>query len=268
MCTYMIGSHQCSFQMSTYMIGWQEYFVLKPFREVLFICTFSQTQTRTLIARMSSFTPEQENALSLQAQELLHYTKTKMGKDIQARAQKRINDLAAAQLAALEVAININNDKASAHVNAPAVKQNTRVPPAPVPPAQTNKPRKNNSSKPPVDGITWGQLEAIGLPGLEQHPKAPQREPLPPRKRSSPERAHVPWAIPTAPIPNTAGPIPKSVQLEWQRLTAIDPFPNTPICCCDSCPFTTGPLMLRRYNIMLAMMNLEDHLYYNGVMMP
>ena len=215
-----------------------------------------------------TLTPEQEHALRLQAEELLHYKKTKMGKDIQDRADKRINDLAAAQLAALGVAININNDKASAQVNAPAVKQNTRVPPPVPPPVQTNNsPRKNISSKRPVDGITWGQLEALGLPGLELPSKTPQHEPAPPRKRSSPEETgthapEVPWAIPTGPI------IPKSVELLWQRLTALDPFPNTPKCCCDTCPFTTGALMLRRYNIMLAMMNLEDHLYYTGVMMP
>lgn len=206
----------------------------------------------------------------------------KMGMDIRDRVKKRINELAAGQLAALEVAVALNNNNVSANKYKRAVAAAvSRAPATSVQSsscATTAEICKTSGSR--IHDLDAGQLAALGVAVAFNNDDVSANkhncEPLPPRKRHSPERVCeprpaesvpvatcVPWAMSTT----RTGPIPKSVELLWQRISAIDPFPNTPTCC-DTCPFTTGALMLRRYNIMIAMMNLEDHLYYNGTMMP
>ena len=97
----------------------------------------------------------------------------------------------------------------------------------------------------------------------------------PPPKRFSPPRAQdfalsydslpaVQARATAIPIPN-ATPIlvPKTIEELWARLAAqpMGGLPRAPECECPHCPYNCYPLMLRRYNIMLALMNLERHLY-------
>ena len=99
------------------------------------------------------------------------------------------------------------------------------------------------------------------------------RNPIP-DKRASPERAtglqppeppiptatYVPYAhqVPHAHAPR----IPQTIVSEWHRLTSVPlgAMPNTPPCMCARCPFTYGPPLQRRYNLLLAMINLENYL--------
>lgn len=281
---------------------------MKDFEKFLFPALFHKMAS-------NSFTSAQENYLRLQAQEFLHYKKVKLKKEIRDRVDKRVKNLAAKELATLGVALNNDNTShvcAPAHVPAAVVQTSSRSN------TSSSRQKTSTSKKLPVDGITWEQLEALGLPGMStndwhinehaaavdpvlatpvqtnahkttatasvsrgnpidlcnemptKHSLNPNRESPPPRKRhracqTQPEAAPIPWAIPTATY-TASTVVPKSIELLWKRVTAMDPMPNTPQCCA-TCPFTTGPPMLRRYNTMLAMMNLEDYLYFNGAMM-
>ena len=74
--------------------------------------------------------------------------------------------------------------------------------------------------------------------------------------------AAVPVATPADIDPARFFPIvPKTIQDLWQSVERM-PLPlESPRCTCKQCPYTSGPLMAQRYDLMQRLVELERQLY-------
>jgi hypothetical protein len=169
--------------------------------------------------------------IDLQAAELLHYKKLQLIAKVDQRIKSRCDSLQ----------------------HTPTRPTAESVPHAP-PPASTGRAPASASKRAPP-------------------PTSAQQEP--PAKRQSPDKvpvvAHaepVPVAIrvarraPTTTATYVRPRVPATLAQLYQRLDRQGlGLPNTPECPCYCCPFTTGPIMERRYHLMLALINAERFLY-------
>lgn len=232
-----------------------------------------------------------ETAALLQTKEFLHYKKLQMQKHVQERVDARVNDMSWdhwKQIVACGLPLKQDDDdppaKKTQHakyasVAAAATNCNPRVP-APAPLVKTpQKARKYNAKKPIdetyLDGDSESPSKCVKSMSRKRGP-TPTRTPKadPPPKRHSPEGAAMAHAEPL-PVARqllyTNGPltgtvprsVPQTIVQLWNRLD-VSERPNTATCACCRCPFTTGPPMHRRYNLMLALVNLENYLYYSS----
>ena len=183
-------------------------------------------------------------AIDLQAQELLFYKKIHMRNALAKRVNERVEKISASrpdshayaeQLAAREVLQHQHGQK----------KHNV----APVPVAVGQRPAKRSSTT----SLTTNPKRVS-----PERPSGHQIPPEPPIPTAT--ATYVPWA---RQVPHLHAPrIPQTIVSEWHRLTSVPlgAIPNTPTCMCACCPFTSGPPLQRRYNLLLAMINLENYL--------
>ena len=224
--------------------------------------------------------PEHEWHVDLQANEFLHYHKIQKTKEIVRRVAKRVHQISSSQ----NVWQNARDVPKSAAAAAAAVKPppsshvqtSVHTPkPNPSPSVQHASPHTHNHFK-----------NILTYPAKRTPPK--HHEPERPRKRHSPEgatRAAVSPAVPMTALPmaqpipmaqqvswantrtghvvQTPRVVPRTIEELWQRIASLPygAIPNTPQCMCPSCPFNAGAPMLRRYHLMLALVNLENHLW-------
>ena len=117
------------------------------------------------------------------------------------------------------------------------------------------------------DGASEAKRARSGNDPLASAHVIPVAKTVPP----PPPPTHQPAQTPQTPIvpaifaAANAGspPMPKSLELLWQQLEQMPRGgqPNPPLCPCPHCPYTTGPLMLQRYNLMIKLWFLEKSLY-------
>ena len=221
-----------------------------------------------------------------QSGEFLHYAKRKLSREVQLRVQNRVDNLARGQLhpscfpaGKQKSAVNPTSvcPPHSASV-APA----QQVCPAPTPPCPRIGGFKHD------DTIDWTHLDEVSPKETSSKcvqsmsrkrnttlsVKSEQRTP----KRVSPDRAlyvsavPVPMAIPLFSTPQPYRPplpyrqprqqFPQSIVDLWNRVD-VPGRKRTYPCSCPTCPYITGAPMSRRYACMVALVNIENWLYFN-----
>ena len=218
--------------------------------------------------------------LEEQAGEFLHYAKKQLSREVKLRVQNRVDKIARGLLQQQNIGKQNPVTKSR-----PAATKYIRQ--------KTNASSVCPPTSPRIGGfkhdntIDWTHLDDVSP--RETSSKCVQStsrkrtadttfvnsEQSTPPKRVSPDRslcAHavpVPMVIPlfTAPQRNlpykpTRGQCPQTIVDLWNRLD-IPGRNNTEICSCPACPYTTGAPLSRRFNLMVALVNLENWLWFN-----
>lgn len=219
-----------------------------------------------------------KEAEELQAGEYLYYTKKRMTAQAQKRVAARVAAIAAdtpsapswKQIVAAGLPKEMLDDceilEVKHEVAADEAARATGRKPAPRSPSYFDS--------------TWGGCESPRPKRAQSYsrkrsPSTPTPAPMPPPKRSSPEAVaanradmlpvakqvveHYPSAFPKYPLPK---PVPATIRELWQKVDLPgSPFDPAP-CVCPNCPYTTGAPMTKRWNLMVALVNLENFLWY------
>ena len=205
--------------------------------------------------------------------EFLHYQKLQLKKEIKDRTEARINKKSWQQSVAcalpLELPAHADAPTAAGHAESASAAAAAATPSHAPAPAPAPLPTAPAPAKQPID-CSHFIADSESCARCPVNPKSkrardvlstPKVEP-PTRKRASPEGGRILHAHAISiPVAQHYTGVPKTIEDLWHRLSSVPAMPNTARCTCAECPFKSGPPMLRRYHLMVALINLEKYLY-------
>ena len=137
----------------------------------------------------------------------------------------------------------------------------------PVQAASTNAHARNNNKK-QMDVEERSDENVISLMSSSDdedtmdYPDVDMTPAVPPAAPAVQTATPIPVAVPAQTV-NTTDDVPKTIELLWHKLKAIQLRGDidAPKCECTECPYCSGPLMLQRHVLMERLVELEKHLW-------